>query len=238
MGKAELAVELLHCPDRALDLIYSAARQCYSPDAAADIFAHPDGNAAKRASFVKKVVASGHESPLEHIQLSFAVAGVSRALTHQLVRHRLASYSHQSQRYVKADHFDYVVPPSVASDPQKQAVFDDTIKTIQTAYNRLLKLYAGGGTRGEKANQDARFLLPQAAETKIVVSMNCRELRHFFRLRCCNRAQWEIRALANRMRDLCRQSLPAVFETAGPPCEDTHICPEGAAFSCGRYPTA
>jgi thymidylate synthase (FAD) len=189
-----------------------------------------------KEKFIRHVVSSGHLSPLEHVKFTFAVQGVSRALTHQLVRHRIASYSQQSQRYVKEDAFEYIIPPSIRNDPAMHAAFEETMKHIQNGYNHLLQGFKEQGIKGEKANQDARFVLPQACETKIVMTMNARELLHFFEQRCCTRAQWEIRELADRIRDICRENLECVFEHAGAKCEALGYCPESPRFSCGRYP--
>ncbi len=235
MSQTRLHVKLLDRTPRAVALIYAACRQCYSVQFAGAIFQERDG-AGRRAGFIRKVVASGHESPLEHAKFTFAVEGVSRALTHQLVRHRIASFSQQSQRYVKETAFDYVTPPSIARDPELKEEFERTMEHVQERYNSLLAKFKSRGKVGEQAFQDARFVLPQAAETKIVVTMNCRELLHFFRHRCCARAQWEIKRLAEEMLRLARRELPEVFETAGAKCVDLGYCPEGERFSCGRYP--
>lgn len=229
-------VQLLEMSENAIALIYAACRQCYSEKFAGDFFSDSGSNQAKQEAFVKKVVASGHESPLEHVKFTFAIDGVSRALTHQLVRHRVASYSQQSQRYVKEGDFDYVVPPSIGGDPEAKKEFEGLMAVIQKSYTKLLALLEKNSVTGEAANQDARFVLPQAAETKIVVSMNCRELLHFFKHRCCTRAQWEIRALAGTMLAICKEKLPAVFEGAGAKCEELAYCPEGEKFCCGKYP--
>jgi len=236
MPQADLHVKLLDRTPRAVALIYAACRQCYCAQFAGEIFEGRDADAARRQAFIRKVVASGHESPLEHVKFTFAVEGVSRALTHQLVRHRLASYSQQSQRYVKETAFDYVIPPSIARDPELKKEFERTMEHIQERYNSLLEKFKARGKVGERANEDVRFFLPQAAETKIVVTMNGRELLHFFRHRCCARAQWEIKRMAEEMLRLARRELPEVFEAAGAKCEDLGYCPEGEGFSCGRYP--
>ncbi len=236
MPEVKLNVQLLDVTREPLKLIFAACRQCYSARFAGEVFSDEKLSLEQQAEFVKKIVASGHESPLEHVKFTFAVEGVSRALTHQLVRHRLASYSQQSQRYVKADKFDFILPPSIEQDGRMREEFSRLMAEIQRVYNRLLELYKDQGSSGEKANQDARFVLPQAAETKIVITMNCRELIHFFHQRCCERAQWEIKHLANRMLAICREQLPEVFETAGAKCEFLKYCPEGEKFSCGRYP--
>jgi len=144
--------------------------------------------------------------------------------------------SQQSQRYVKEASFDYIIPPSIAGDPALKDEFVRAMEYIQGCYNSLLGKFKTRGKVGERANQDVRFVLPQAAESKIVVTMNCRELLHFFRHRCCARAQWEIKELAEEMLCIVRKELPEVFETAGAKCVDLGYCPEGEAFSCGRYP--
>ncbi|MCD6407688.1 FAD-dependent thymidylate synthase, partial [bacterium] len=173
---------------------------------------------------------------LEHVKFTFGVEGVSRALTHQLVRHRIASYSQQSQRYVKAENFEYIIPPLIEKDEILKKEFLTIMEEIKETYNRILKRFEEIGIKGEKANQDARYILPNAAATKIVITMNARELLHFFRVRCCSRAQWEIRELAYKMLEICKEKLPSVFENAGPKCVFLGYCPEGEKFTCGRYP--
>ena len=173
----------------------------------------------------KYAVASGHESVLEHCTFTFAIEGISRACSHQLIRHRMASYSQQSQRYVKMDGFEYVVPESIekASDD----VFNEYLSlmiAIDTTYRSFIE-------RGIP-EEDARYILPNACCTNIVVTMNARELRHFFNLRCCNRAQWEIRELADKMLELCKETCPILFEDAGASCVKGY-CPEGKK-SCGK----
>ena len=233
---AKLNVLLLDVSKDALDIIYAACRQCYSAEFAGDSFKRSADEAEKREKFVRQVVASGHESPLEHVKFTFAIEGVSRALTHQLVRHRIASYSQQSQRYVKEAAFEYVVPPSIESDAEMMKEYLGIMQKIQDSYNTLSRFFEKKGKRGESANQDARFVLPQATETKIVVTMNCRELGHFFKERCCARAQWEIRRLAEEMLKICKKELPAVFENGGAKCVELGYCPEGPKFTCKRFP--
>ncbi|MBU1086086.1 MAG: FAD-dependent thymidylate synthase [Candidatus Omnitrophica bacterium] len=235
MGQVKLNVQLLESTTDAISVIYAACRQCYSQQFAGDIF-NNNISLADKTAFVRKVVASGHDSPLEHVKFTFAVEGVSRALTHQLVRHRMASYSQQSQRYVQESNFEYIVPPSIETDSELKAEFIQTMRDIQLSYNKLLSRFKQKGKTGEQANQDARFVLPQAAETKIVLTMNCRELLHFFKHRCCIRAQWEIRALANQMLAMAQEKLPCIFKNAGAKCEELKYCPEGEKFSCGKYP--
>lgn len=403
MPAVKLEVKLLEVTKDAVKLIYAACRQCYSEKFAGDIFAEPVKDLNKQEEFIRRIVASGHDSPLEHVKFTFAIEGVSRALTHQLVRHRIASFcltgdtiikgarqkskgykrftlkslyertltphgrsrlklirlnsydenrkvfdkgaiknivytgkqmvwkvkledgqsikstlnhrfftkggwrtleeitqtkpelavngvtcrypthsrsngcyrtikwvkiasieycgvedtydiemcqphhnfvangfvlhnSQQSQRYVKAADFGYIIPPSIEEDKILKDKFIKIMEEIQRSYNEFLELFAKKGKTSEKANEDARFLLPQAVETKIVVTMNCRELLHFFAQRCCSRAQWEIRALAKEMLKLCRKELPAVFGQRGEKCLQLGYCPEGKQFTCGKYP--
>ncbi len=236
MAKVTMNVKLLEMSQNAISLIYVACRQCYSEKFAGEVFADDTISKEKQEAFVKSIVASGHQSPLEHVKFTFAVEGVSRALTHQLVRHRLASYSQQSQRYVKEKDFDFIIPPSIERNPQAKNEFERLMEAIQQSYTKLIAFMGQDNISGEVANQDARFVLPQAAETKIVVTMNCRELLHYFEHRCCSRAQWEIRQLANKMLDICKEKLPAVFSGAGAKCETLEYCPEGEKFCCGRYP--
>ena len=218
-----MQVELLyHTPDpeRA---IATAARLCYAPVGASELMETMPPERVR--SVLSTIMGSGHFSTLEHASYTFAVDGVSRALTHQLVRHRIASFNQQSQRYVKfTSGLETVKPGSVADDPEASRVFDEAIEAAIAAYERLLE----AGIPAE----DARYLLPNAAETKIVVTMNVRELLHFFELRCCNRAQWEIRDLAWKMLELARPTAPYIFADAGAPCVHG-ICPEGK-MTCGN----
>lgn len=170
---------------------------------------------------------SGHESIIEHAVYTFEIKGVSRALTHQLVRHRIASYSQQSQRYVNMDGFEYVIPHSMENHPHfHRDVWEEHMESISEMYRELLD--------GGIPEEDARYILPNACTTNIIVTMNARELRHFFALRCCERAQWEIRELANKMLEICKEVSPTIFENAGPRCEQLGYCPE--AKGCGRMP--
>ena len=221
-----MQVELLyHTPDpeRA---IATAARLCYAPVGASELMETMPPERVR--SVLSTIMGSGHFSTLEHASYTFAVDGVSRALTHQLVRHRIASFNQQSQRYVKfKDGVDVVTPDTIASDPERKALFDDAIAAAVSAYEKLLD----AGVPAE----DARYLLPNAAESKIVITMNVRELLHFFELRCCNRAQWEIREMAWKMLELARPTAPYIFADAGAPCIHG-VCPEGK-MTCGNpYP--
>jgi len=228
---AELSVTLLQHtpdPDRAVAI---AGRLCYAPVSAAELqHEMSDEDVAK---LVRVLVRSGHHSALEHASFTFAVDGVSRACTHQLVRHRVASYNQQSQRYVNFGGGDsFVVPPSVAANAEAEKVFLTAMEHARAAYDTLVELGLAEGRGKESVQEDARFVLPNAAETKIVVTMNARELRHFLQVRCCNRAQWEIRDLAWTMRGMLREVAPNLFEKTGPGCL-YGTCPEGK-MTCGR----
>ena len=233
-----LRVELLTMTPDPLPLIYAAFRQCYHAGFVADMWPRllsGEISRDKQAEFVQSVLESGHDSPVEHVSFTFAVEGISRACSHQLVRHRIASYSQQSQRYVDESEMDYILPPAIARIPEARERFEGLMREISQAYRDLKGLLSEHG-RAKSANEDARFVLPQAAETKIVITMNCRSLLHFFSLRCCARAQWEIREMALAMLALCRERLPAIFATAGARCERLGYCPESERFTCGRYP--
>lgn len=238
MAQTQLRVELLaHTPD-ALSLIYAAFRQCYHKGFVADMWPRllsGDVSREEQGKFVEDVVESGHVSPIEHVSFTFAVEGVSRALTHQLVRHRIASYSQQSQRYVDGSDFNYIMPPAIERNEKARQRFLECIATIEGAYGDIKQLLEADG-RKTTSKEDARFLLPQAAETRIVFTMNCRTLLNFFESRCCTRAQWEIRAMAQVMLEKCQDVLPVVFGTAGARCERLQYCPEGERFTCGKYP--
>lgn len=223
MQNTELRVELLQHNAEPEKIAALAAKLCYSGADLADLQEKVTND--EQTDFIKKLIGMGHFSVFEHVSFTFGVEGVSRALTHQLVRHRLASYSQKSQRYVKAgEMFPFIMPHTVAENSEAQEIFNETINQISKAYNKLLDL-------GMPA-EDARYLLPNACETKIIVTMNARELLHFFALRSCNRAQWEIRELSDKMLALCCSVAPAIFENAGPGCVNKG-CTEGK-FTCGQ----
>jgi thymidylate synthase (FAD) len=183
-----------------------------------EILERMDIETAKRK--IRQVTGYGHASVIEHASFTFSVEDVSRAMTHQLVRHRIASYTQQSQRYVTYDTIEkYVTPPSIARNAKAKKVFDETLERISDAYQKLLEMTI--------AKEDARFILPNAAKTNIMVTMNARELRHFFSLRCCARAQWEIREVATEMLKQAKKAAPALFENSGPSCIELGYCPEG-----------
>ena len=227
-------------------LVAASAKLCYS---ASSIDTVMDGlTEEKTASFVDMLSEIGHESPTEHASFTFGIEGVSRSLLAQLTRHRMASYSVQSQRYVTANQFEYVVPPEIAAIPEAAEEYLRAMEEDQAHYDRLTAILkekhytanvAGGmderaaAKAAEKqAIEDARFVLPNACATKIMMTMNARSLHNFFSHRCCNRAQWEIRELAEKMYELCVEVAPHLFKRAGPPCA-YGACPEGK-MSCGK----
>ena len=183
-----------------------------------------------QSAFIDKLMGMGHESVLEHASFTFGIEGVSRALLAQITRHRLASFSVQSQRYVGYEQgFGYIIPPRI------QELGEDAVQEFARQMNTIEEWYRDWQAQlgnGEKSNEDARFVLPNACETRMILTMNVRELRHFFALRMCERAQWEIRALATEMHRQCLEAAPALFKDAGPGCLRGK-CPEGEK-SCGR----
>jgi len=218
-----LFVTLLTSTPEPERVVATAARLCY---AAVDCRALAERSSrAEDRRMIARILALGHHGVLEHAVFTFAVEGVSRALTHQLVRHRLASFAQQSQRYVNFDDgFAYETPPAITARPELRQRFDQAMATAAGVYRELRE--AG------IAAEDARFVLPNAAHSRIIISMNARELRHFFRLRCCRRSQWEIRALAKTMLEQVAAVAPALFHQAGPGCL-AGPCPEGE-MSCGE----
>lgn len=182
-----------------------------------EFLARMDLETARRV--IKRVTGYGHGSVIEHASFTFSLEGVSRTMTHQLVRHRVASYTQQSQRYVAYNTLEkYVTPPSIEDNEEAKGIYEETLEKISDAYQRLLKLVS---------KEDARFILPNAAKTNIIVTMNARELRHFFNLRCCARAQWEIREVATEMLKQVKKAAPTLFENTGPSCVELGYCPEG-----------
>jgi len=229
--ESKLKVILVYHTPNPEEVVAMAAKLCYSPS---DI-----GSLKKRIKtkdqkgFVEKLMKMGHMSPIEHASFTFAIEGISRACSHQLVRHRLASYSQQSQRYISEETgFDYIIPPTIKEDKELKKYFKNFMAEAQRAYNYILKRLNEKGIKGESANQDARFVLPNAVETKIIVTMNARELLHFFRMRCCHRSQWEITHMAEEMLRICKKVAPTIFEKAGPACL-YGPCPEGE-YTCGK----
>lgn len=287
-----LKVKLLEHTPNPDKVVAKAAKLCYSKIGIEDMNVS-DEEAFK---FVNRLASMGHESPIEHVSFTFAIEGVSRSLTHQLVRHRIASFSQQSQRYVKLAQFEYIIPPKIKANASACKVYIDQMQYAQNAYNKiydelllqaaqkegiyskymkyaneilfdrykaesLMEVYDWEKikpyneiksldawwaeydkslsrnerkyTSTQKAIiEDARYVFPNACETKICVTMNARTLMNFFHHRCCDRAQWEIRELADEMCRLVKEVAPAIFCKAGPNCV-SGPCPEGA-MSCGK----
>jgi len=236
---------LAHTPEPE-QVVAAAAKLCYSKSDVESL--RQKQTPEKAAEFVEMLASYGHESPIEHATFTFGIEGISRACSHQLVRHRIASYSQKSQRYVCEDGFAYVTPPDIAEDEEAKKAFDEAMASTDVAYHRLAKILTEKHKKEwmeqglsevdaekkavKQANEDARFVLPNACETKLIMTMNVRSLRGFFRQRCCNRAQWEIRAVAEEMLRACMEVAPNLFAKAGPPCV-AGACPEGS-MTCGK----
>ena len=226
--QAKLKVALIRHTLSPEETVALGARLCYSKATIDDLTQRV--SAKDQSDFVQKIMGMGHESVLEHASFTFGVEGVSRVLLAQLTRHRLASFSVQSQRYVSYENgFGYIVPPKIeALGEEAKAEYERQMQQMHEWYCAWQEKL---GT-GEGSNEDARFVLPGACETRLMMTMNVRELRHFFSLRMCSRAQWEIRAMATEMHRLCMEVAPALFADAGPGCL-RGACPEGAK-SCGK----
>ena len=249
---------LTHTPNPE-QTVAMAAKLCYSPSGIEDIREGLDEE--KTSSFIDMLASLGHASPTEHAYFTFGIEGISRACSHQLVRHRIASYSQQSQRYVDGTRFDFVTPPEIAKNEKALAAYEKALKVEADAYKKIRDALAVGyinekcpdkysGTDEEiinaykaddkkscnafikKANEDARFILPNASTTKIVCTFNARSLQNFFAHRCCNRAQWEIREVAEQMLLQCLEVAPHLFKNCGPSCL-FGPCPEGN-MCCGK----
>lgn len=226
--------------------VAAAAKLCYSPSGIEQI---TEGLTDEKVeSFVNMLTEIGHESPIEHASFTFGIEGVSRSLLAQITRHRIASYSVQSQRYVAEKDFEFVTPPEIAEIPAAEEIYRRAMEEDAKHYKELteilkekhLKQFLAEGNdektaarkAEKKAIEDARFVLPNACTTKMVVTMNARSLHNFFRHRCCQRAQWEIRELADQMLSLVKEVAPALFAKSGPPCV-SGACTEGK-MSCGK----
>ncbi len=226
--------------------VAAAAKLCYSPAEIETLFDNLTEDSV--AKFLDMLGEIGHQSPLEHANFTFGIEGVSRTLLAQITRHRIASYSVQSQRYVSENQFEYVTPPAIAQNAEATQLFLEAMQSAQDYYDRIAAMLketyypqflqegktekAAASAAEKKAIEDARFVLPGACDTKMVVTMNARALHNFFSHRCCNRAQWEIRDVAKQMLSLVYDVAPHIFKTAGPPCLGGP-CPEGR-MSCGE----
>lgn len=210
-----MKVTLVDYPRYADYKAYCAARVCYSDKGFVDIWCdtpmkgmdEEDPDNDKALKLLRNIVEKGHGSVLEHCVFTFAVEGISRACSHQLVRHRIASYSQQSQRYVKGDRFGYVMPEKIANNTLLRDMFNEHMERIMNFYKFL--------TECEIPKEDARYILPNATTTNIVVTMNARELLHFIELRTSPRSQWEIRELANEMLRQVKEVAPVIFGNVG-----------------------
>ncbi|MFH1105732.1 MAG: FAD-dependent thymidylate synthase [Candidatus Aenigmatarchaeota archaeon] len=216
-----MKVKLLAYTPNADRLAAASAFSTVSEQGAIELIETVDDD--KMRKVLKSTVGKGHHSVIEHASFTFSVEGVSRACTHQLVRHRIASYSQQSQRYVKYDNPLFIVPHTIEKNEDAKKIFDKSLENMIGDYKKLLEM----GIPAE----DARFLLPNATPTNIVITMNARELVHFFSLRCCYRAQWEIREMADAMLKEAKKAAPAIFENAGPSCVRLGYCPEKNSMS-------
>jgi len=236
--KEEFETQLIEIFEKASpeSIVAVAAKLCYSP---ADIDHLFDGltyeNVKRR---VAGIISMGHESPIEHINFTFAIEGVSRTMTHQLVRHRIASYSQQSQRYVtmgRGENAEVIIPEQIKNNKEALEIYLDAVEHSFNAYNQILDLLAsdaGLDKPMEKQKEDAREILPNACGTRIIVTMNARTLLHFFKVRCCDRAQWQIRDVAWQMLEIVEEIAPEIFKNAGPACVKGK-CPEGEK-TCGN----
>lgn len=241
-----MLVKLLTYTPEPEKAVACAAKLCY---ASSDIDTLYDGlTEEKTAAFLDHLSSIGHASPIEHANFTFGIEGVSRSLLAQITRHRIASFSVQSQRYVKENHFEFVLPPEIEKIPEAKEEFLRAMEEDQKHYESLTALLKAkhekelleqgvdektAARKAEKmAIEDARFVLPNACATKMICTMNARSLMNFFSLRCCNRAQWEIRELATQMLREVRRAAPHLFQNAGPGCL-RGACPEGS-MSCGK----
>jgi len=222
--EAKLKVEILaHTPEPERT-VATAGHMCYAGVSVEELKEKIDDKKVK--NLLNHLIESGHLSVLEHASFTFAIEGVSRALTHQLVRHRIASYSQQSQRYVNEKEMAFVVPPTVKENKKTEKKFLEFMENSRELYAKLIEEGI--------PKEDARFILPNATETRIIVTMNARSLYNFFERRLCTRAQWEIRNLANEMLKQLQKVSPVLFDKTGPICESLGYCPEKK--TCGRYP--
>jgi thymidylate synthase, flavin-dependent len=241
-----MKVQLLTHTPNPEKIVAAAAKLCYSN---AEIDTLMEGLTQEKAEeFVQMLATLGHESPTEHASFTFAIEGVSRSLLAQITRHRMATFSVQSQRYVQLDNFDYVLPPAIAEDEEATLLFEQTMQEEAKAYEKLTAILKekhktalmqegkdekqAERAAAKMAIEDARFVLPNACNTKMIVTMNTRSLQNFFHHRCCSRAQWEIRMLADEMLRLVSAVAPSLFVSSGPSCV-AGPCPEGK-MTCGK----
>ena len=214
-----------------IKLIYTACRQCYSEKTANEIWDSYDSIPKEKVlSLITDILESGHESVLEHIYFTFFIENAPRSLTHQLVRHRLMSISQQSLRYVQFDDkkIGFTVPHTVIKNKEAKELSDEFIDVVISVYHKMIEL---GIPR-----EDAREYLPMMTNSSLVITLNIRELLHIISLRCCTRAQKNIRVLSENILDECKKALPEIFSNAGPKCEKLGYCPESEKRACGKKP--
>ena len=239
-------VELLQYNPDCEKIVAAAAKLCYSSSEIDGILNGLDHE--KTVNFIERLMSLGHESPIEHITFTFGIEGVSRSLLAQLTRHRIASYSVKSQRYVNEGQFEYIIPKEIEADEKAKAIFIKAMEDDEKTYNELTailkekhyKTFLEEGNDEKTANskaekkaiEDARYVLPNACETKLIATFNARSLINFFHHRCCERAQWEIRDMACAMLELVKKVSPTIFKVAGPRCI-SGPCPEGK-MTCGK----
>ncbi len=232
MPQVKHSVELIRYTSEPENIIAMGAKLCYSGSTVKGLSEKIESK--DQSAFIKKLADMGHMSPIEHASFTFGIEGVSRSFLAQVTRHRIASFSVQSQRYVsqakEGKDFAYIIPPEIEALGQEAIdKYKQQMALIDGFYKEWVKEL---GNKGESSNEDARFVLPNACETKMIVTMNARELMHFFEIRCCQRAQWEIRAVAWDMLKLCLEVAPNLFANAGPSCV-SGPCSEGT-MSCGQ----
>lgn len=224
MPEAKLNVKLLRYTSEPELACATAAHLCYSNSSIADLQAKMSSEKVEK--LLSRIIEEGHWSVLEHASFTFGIEGISRACSHQLVRHRLASYSQQSQRFANESGFNYIIPPKIKQEKKALEKFEKFIEESRKNYSELIELGI--------PKEDSRFVLPNACETRIAVTMNARALYNFFERRLCTRAQWEIRILANAMKKELVKVAPLLFKNVDAICERLGYCPEKE--SCGRYP--
>ena len=224
-----MKVRLLEITQNPISVIYCAARQCYSNLNMTDVYPLEEDTEEHKLKLINHVLNSGHHSVLEHVNLTFAISGISRNTSHQIVRNRIASFSEKSQRYCNVKDSNFVIPPEIQKNEELNNKFIEMVNKNKEIYNYLVS--------NNIKEEDARFILPSCIETALVVTYNVRELIHIFSDRLCSLAQWEFRNVANEMLKICKKEIPAIFEKIGPKCQQLGYCPESKKRSCGRKKT-
>lgn len=222
-----MKVELVEYTPEPDILAAAAARSCRSSKGASELRETENEEDLKKV--LRKTIEKGHTSVIEHANFTFSIEGISRACSHQLVRHRIASYSQQSQRHIKPDEEKYVTPPKIKKNSEARKKFEKAMRKAWETYKELAQIEG-------IPKEDSRFVLPNATKTNIVVTLNARSLLNFFEQRTCLHAQWEIRTVANKMLNKAQKAAPTIFEKAGPPCKRRGTCPEDDQ-SCELFQT-